>query len=159
MADQRFFFTIFVATAILFSNCTNYQQSNTQSADTVSTNDDTETGNSICYLKTSGSENQDTTYLHITLEKNRVHGTYDDIPFEKDARRGTLEGSRTDDILDLTWTFMQEGMQDTLRVVFRLAQQDLLQKPLSVDENTGRQITRDSSDFSVIYKKTACKTL
>lgn len=109
-----------------------------------------------CFLRTEGTQQQDSSYIQLAIRKETVSGVYNVIPAEKDARRGTVLGRAEDDVLDLVWTFTQEGMQDTMRVVFALRDGKLMQKPLSVDTLTGRQITRDMSDFSVVYEPMDC---
>jgi len=109
-----------------------------------------------CFLRTEGTQQQDSSYIQLAIRKETVSGVYNVIPAEKDARRGTVLGTAEDGVLDLVWTFTQEGMQDTLRVVFALKDEKLMQKPLSVDTQTGRQITRDTSTFSVMYEPVDC---
>lgn len=109
-----------------------------------------------CFLRTEGTQQQDSSYIQLAIRKETVTGIYNVIPFEKDARRGTLLGKMEGDSLDLVWSFTQEGMQDTLRVVFALQDGRLMQKPLSVDTLTGRQATRDTSRFSVVYEPVDC---
>ncbi|PPL04704.1 hypothetical protein [Parapedobacter indicus] len=109
-----------------------------------------------CFLRTEGTQQQDSSYIQLAIRKETVSGVYNIIPAEKDARRGTVLGKAEDGVLDLVWTFMQEGSQDTMRVVFALRDGKLMQKPLSVDAASGRQVTRDTSDFSVMYEPVDC---
>lgn len=109
-----------------------------------------------CFLRTEGTQQQDSSYIQLVIRKKTVSGVYNVIPAEKDARRGTVLGKAEDDVFDLVWTFTQEGMQDTLRVVFALRDGKLMQKPLAVDTATGRQITRDTGDFSMAYEPVDC---
>ncbi len=109
-----------------------------------------------CFLRTEGTHQQDSSYLQLVIRNETVNGTYNVIPHEKDARRGTILGEADDGILDLVWTFTQEGIQDTLRVVFMLQDGKILQKPLTLDTLTGRQMTSDDSDFSEVYEQVDC---
>ncbi|MGK6351275.1 hypothetical protein [Parapedobacter sp. DT-150] len=109
-----------------------------------------------CFLRTEGTQQQDSSYIQLVMRNKTVSGVYNVIPQEKDARRGTLLGKSDDGVFDLVWTFTQEGTQDTLRVVFALRDGKLLQKPLTVDALTGRQVTRDTSRFSVVYEPIDC---
>lgn len=118
------------------------------------TSDDQE--QKYCFLRTEGNQQRDSSYVQLAIRKQTVTGVYNDLPFEKDARRGTLLGKVAGDSLDLVWSFTQEGMPDTLRVVFALQDGRLTQKPLSVDTLTGRQVTRDTSRFSVVYEPVDC---
>ncbi|HWK98718.1 MAG TPA: hypothetical protein VNQ55_02175 [Parapedobacter sp.] len=103
-----------------------------------------------------GTQLQDSLYIQLVTRNETVSGTYNVIPHEKDARRGTVMGKLTDDVFDLVWTFSQEGTQDTLRVVFKLIDGKLLRKPLAVDTLTGRQLTLDASRFSEVYEPVDC---
>ncbi|MBK1441465.1 hypothetical protein JHJ32_15815 [Parapedobacter sp. ISTM3] len=109
-----------------------------------------------CFLRTEGTQRQDSSYVQLVIRGETVSGIYNTIPHEKDARRGTVLGQRKDHVFDLVWTYSQEGMQDTMRVVFTLRDGKLMQKPLSVDSLTGRQVTRDTSGFSVTYEPVDC---
>ncbi|WP_353128520.1 hypothetical protein [Parapedobacter pyrenivorans] len=109
-----------------------------------------------CFLRTEGMQQQDTSFIQLMVRNETVSGVYNVIPHEKDARRGTVLGKLTDDVFDLVWTFTQEGMQDTLRVVFKQQDGKLLQKQLTVDTLTGRQVTVDSSRFSETYEPVDC---
>jgi len=109
-----------------------------------------------CFLRLDGTDLQDSAFIQLVVRKETVSGIYNVIPHEKDARRGTVMGKTTEDVFDLVWSFSQEGMPDTLRVVFKLQDGKLLRKPLSVDTLTGRQITVDTSAFSEVYEPTDC---
>lgn len=109
-----------------------------------------------CFLRLEGTQQQDSSYIQLVVRNETVSGVYNVIPHEKDARRGTVLGELNDEVFDLVWTFTQEGLQDTLRVVFALRNGKLVQKPLSVDTLTGRQVTRDTSGFSDVYEPVDC---
>lgn len=109
-----------------------------------------------CFLRLEGTQLQDSSYIQLVARNETVSGIYNVIPHEKDARRGTVLGKLEDDVFDLVWTFSQEGVQDTLRVVFKRNNGKLLQKPLTVDTLTGRQLTLDASPFSDVYEPVDC---
>lgn len=164
MENKQVLLLFIIAVFTLGSSCTHNQTPQQSDKSDSSAYTNTNTGDAaqsdtiqMCFLKTTGTSHQDSAYVYLHIYQHTVNGTYEDIPYEKDARKGRVEGSKTADILDLRWTFMQEGMEDTLRVVFKLKDQQLLQKPLSADPATGRQITRDSSAFSIVYDKIPCQ--
>ena len=113
-------------------------------------------GQKFCFLRLEGTQLQDSSYIQLIAQNETVSGVYHVIPHEKDARRGTVTGKLDGDVFDLVWTYSQEGMQDTLRVVFKLDNGELLRKPLSVDTLTGRQFTSDTSPFSEVYQPMDC---
>ena len=109
-----------------------------------------------CFIRLDGNQQQDSTYLQLAIRGETVSGTYNYIPYEKDARRGTVLGTLDMDTLNLVWTFKQEGMQDTMRVVFLFDGEKLLRKSFSVDTVTGRLVTLDGSQFSEVYEPVDC---
>lgn len=152
---------VYVSLAFLtcLSACQSGSRSGEETADTLQQADQLpleDQEQKHCFLRMEGTQQQDSSYIQLVIRNETVSGVYNVIPHEKDARRGTILGKADDDVFDLVWTFTQEGMQDTLRVVFALHDGKLLQKPLTVDTLTGRQVTRDSSSFSVAYKPIDC---
>lgn len=109
-----------------------------------------------CFIRLDGNQQQDSTHLQLVIRGVTVSGTYNYLPHEKDARRGTVLGSIDNDTLDLVWTYRQEGTQDTMRVLFLLDGEKLMRKSLTVDTLTGRQYTLQNSDFSEIYERIDC---
>lgn len=113
-----------------------------------------------CFLNLSGGgKTKDSSYVSLTINGEKVSGNHHWLPFEKDRRAGTIDGLKKGDTIDVVWRFVQEGMQDTLRTVFLMKDGTLKQKPFSVDQKAGRQVTDHGSDFSIIYKKVNCKNL
>ncbi|MEH6308356.1 hypothetical protein RYH73_22055 [Olivibacter sp. CPCC 100613] len=112
-----------------------------------------------CFLGLADVSSKDSTFISLSILDNKVTGKYSWIPFEKDRRTGTLIGTKQGDTLDVVWRFTQEGTQDTLRTVFLLQNDQLKQKPFSINQETGRQFTDDKSAFSISYQKTDCSAL
>ncbi|QQL48549.1 hypothetical protein [Mucilaginibacter ginkgonis] len=119
-----------------------------KSSDTKTTNN-TPTVSSLCYLHTQG---KDSTSVELVIKGNKVSGVMNWLPYEKDSRKGKLDGTVKDSVINAVWTFMQEGMTDTMNVAFRVSNNTLAQKPLKLNTKTGRQQTDNSADYSVIYK-------
>jgi hypothetical protein len=61
-----------------------------------------------------------------------------------------------DKSINAVWTFMQEGVTDTMAVAFRLNHTSLLQKPLIVNTTTGREVTNNLAPYSIELKPTDC---
>lgn len=139
--------------------CTN---SKNNSADTVG---DTTKNNSgplvetLCFLKTEGLKQQDTAYVQLVINGDKITGIYANIPYEKDSRIGTLSGTRENDLIKGTWIYMQEGMQDTLDIEFKLENNILTQKNYSVDPKTGMQFLSDTAAFAMKYTNIDCEKL
>lgn len=110
----------------------------------------------VCFRRLQGQKNQDTTLLKLEFEGQLVSGTFNHIPFEKDSRKGILMGSREGDVIKANWYYMQEGMEDTLEVEFKLLGAELLQKTYAYDQNTGSEVLTDTSSFAIRFEKVNC---
>jgi hypothetical protein len=110
-----------------------------------------------CFMHTDGTNSQDTTVVHLVINANRVSGDMSWLPKEKDKRKGTLSGKLNGDKIRAVWSFMQEGMKDTLAVEFKLSAQELAQKPMNLNTATGREQLSIRADYSVKYKLDNCE--
>ena len=111
----------------------------------------------LCFHRLEGLKNQDTTSITLRFNGDEVNGELNHLPYEKDSRKGTFKGNRKGDTIRALWTFMQEGMNDTLSVEFKLSGDELLQKTYGVDTSTGRQKLTDTSTFAHRYTRVECK--
>lgn len=111
---------------------------------------DTTTG-TLTFLRTEGQNHQDSTRIKLVMKGNAVTGQMDWLPHEKDSRKGKINGTRNGDIITATWAFMQEGMQDTLLLKFKLQNNELLQKPLKLNTQTSREQTDEKAAYSWVY--------
>ena len=109
-----------------------------------------------CFIRTEGTSNQDTTAIHLVLKAGKVSGEMQWLPKEKDARKGTLLGDVDGKVIKAVWTFMQEGVKDTMSVKLRISAQQLIQKPYKVLKD-GRQVTDDAADYTIIYRLDNCE--
>ena len=78
------------------------------------------------------------------------------IPKEKDSRKGTLSGTVAGDEIDALWSFMQEGMVDSINIAFKLSAQQVAQKPLKLNTANGRLETDVSAGYTLLYKLADC---
>lgn len=115
---------------------------------------DTSSLTSLCFIRTEGDKSQDSTTVQLVIKGNTVTGEMNWIPYEKDGRKGILNGTRSGDIIKAVWTFKQEGMTDTMAVDYKLDGDKLTQKPLKVNTKTGRQQTDEAAGYSVVYHPT-----
>ena len=111
----------------------------------------------MCFLKAGGSGMRDTTRVRLVLQGGRVSGDMEILLFEKDSRRGSLNGTiDKEDIIRVQYRFMQEGMQDTIRLEFRLTENALLQRPTRVDPASGREVPDPGADFGNKLDRIGC---
>ncbi len=157
MSDKVFFPLLFFSLAIL-SACNNGGRKS-DIRDTTDVSVDTAKASenqSLCFEHLEGSRNQDTTLVYLEIKGNDVSGKMISIPFEKDARKGTITGTKNNDVIKGVWAFMQEGMEDTISVEFKLKNKTLLQKEYSVDKHSGRQILKNTPGFTILYQPSDC---
>jgi len=114
----------------------------------------TATDTSRCFLLTEGTKNQDSTTIELAIKNNKVTGQMNWLPYQKDSRKGTLTGTATGDTINAVWSFMQEGVKDTIGLKLLLKGNRLMQKPLTFDAKTGRQHTDEKAGYTVIYTET-----
>jgi hypothetical protein len=107
---------------------------------------------SLCFLRTEGKTNQDSTSIELVIENNKVTGRMNWMPYQKDSRKGTIEGTIKGDTINAVWSFMQEGMKDTLNLKFKLNNNELLQKPLKLKVTSGREQTDESVGYALNYE-------
>ncbi len=117
---------------------------------TTETNN-TPTVSSLCFLRTDGKSNQDSTSIELVIKGNKVSGQMNWMPYQKDSRKGKLDGVIAGDTIKATWAFMQEGMTDTLGLKFKLDKDQLTQKPLKLNTKTGREQTDESAGYSLSF--------
>ncbi|MEJ7780084.1 MAG: hypothetical protein WKF68_10885 [Daejeonella sp.] len=110
----------------------------------------------LCFQKLGGTSNQDTTSLSLTINGEEVSGDFAHYPYQKDSRVGTISAVKKNDLIKGIWIYMQEGMNDTLAVEFRLSGDKLVQKNYTVDPKTGREVFSDGSVFNIEFRKVNC---
>jgi hypothetical protein len=111
----------------------------------------TPAASSLCFLRTDGKNNQDSTSIELVIKGNKVSGQMNWMPYQKDSRKGKLDGIIAGDTIKATWAFMQEGMPYTLGLKFKLDKDQLTQKPLKLNTKTGRDQTDESAGYSLSY--------
>jgi hypothetical protein len=138
----------------------------TKTTDTITSKEDTALTTSVntpaqnmeyCFVHTDGTSAQDTTAVHLVINANKVSGDMNWIPKEKDKRKGTLVGKLDGNVIKAVWSFMQEGMKDTMAVEFKLSAQQLAQKPFVVNTANGRQQVDSKADYTILYNLDNCK--
>lgn len=112
-----------------------------------------------CFLLLQGRQKKDSTYLRLRIQGNKVMGEMVDVPYEKDRRAGMISGRMKDHRIKGVWTFMQEGIVDSLPVEFKVHGNEVLQKAYAVEKASGRQILDSTTTFSLRYHSVACRAL
>jgi hypothetical protein len=110
----------------------------------------------ICFIRTEGKRNQDTAAVRLVINNEMVSGKMMNMPFEKDWRRGTIKGRKHGDTIAGTWTYMQEGMWDSIQVSFLLKNDQLIGKATAFDPEKSREVLPDSAAYSLVFNKIDC---
>jgi len=159
---KKAYYPILLIAALSFAACKSSPQQE-DTTDTTNTKQKVKRGKISkrtqdgCYIKASGEQMKDTLYVQLHIQNNKVSGRMIESIFEKDSRKGTLEGTvQADKTIKAIWTFMQEGMTDTLAVALKLDHTGLTQKPFKVNTSTGRQVTDAAAPFSIKLEPSDC---
>lgn len=106
-----------------------------------------------CFRKVTG---MDTFRAHLHVEDGKVSGNMDNIPDQKDARRGNITGVIVGDEIRAVWHFSQEGMDDSMQVAFKLTEDALKQRPSIVNQSSGREEPDMKADYTISIPKVGC---
>ncbi|MGF7079388.1 hypothetical protein [Mucilaginibacter sp. UYCu711] len=117
-------------------------------AKNTAVNNNTPTIYSLCFLSKKG---RDSTSVELVVHGNKVTGQMNWLPYQKDSRKGTLYGTIINDTIHATWTFMQEGMKDTLKLNFLFKNSQLSLKPLKLNTKTGREQTDEKAGYEIAF--------
>lgn len=123
-----------------------------EAATTVSEN----TPDTMCFLRTDGLKNQDTERVQLIIVAGKVTGTMQYLPSEKDRRVGQVNGTKDGDDIKLVWSYMQEGMDNTSDVIFKLDGDKLKQKRWAYDAKTGKEYVPDTATYGNEWKQMDC---
>ena len=152
------YFNLLCLASLLIASCSsnsnkteNKDAGKADSTNVIANNAATDT--SRCFLLTEGKKNQDSTTIELAIKNDKVIGQMNWLPYQKDSRKGTLTGIAKGDTINAVWSFMQEGMKDTIGLKLVLNGNQLLQKPLTFDTKTGREHTNEKAGYTLIYKE------
>lgn len=109
-----------IAVVALLAACGNEEnkKETAEAALEVATEVSTIEVDSVCFIRTDGTKHQDTAAVKLYIKGNSVTGKMMYLPYEKDWRLGNISGKKQGSKIETRWTFMQEGMVDSLAVQF-----------------------------------------
>lgn len=153
---------MFFAATLSIAACTSTPDKTTDIADTtaadsISVDNENAAAQTLCFQKLDGTSDQDTTLIKLVLDGDKVTGDLEHYPNEKDRRAGKINATRDGGLIKGTWIYMQEGVNDTLQVEFKLSGDKLVQKNYTVDPKTGREVFSEGSVFNLEFDKINCK--
>lgn len=143
---------------LLLASCTNSPtRNNAATTDSVnSAQQSASQTDTMCFRRLAGTKNQDTTYVNLIMSGDDVSGSMSSIPFEKDSRKGTIKGKKSDNTITAIWTYMQEGMTDSLNVSFKTNGNKLIQQEYGIDATSGREVLEANAPYSIEYTEIDC---
>jgi hypothetical protein len=148
---------LLVLTLFLYS-CNGDTSEETKTGDVlqVATEVSSNKADTLCFLKTAGATNQDTALIQLVINNDKVTGKMMNLPHEKDSRVGRINGVKDGDIITAKWTYMAEGMIDSVMVSYKLMGGNLLQKGSSFDPQTGKEFLPDTAIHRILFETTEC---
>lgn len=117
-----------------------------------------EISDTLCFYRYTGLQYQDTASLRMIFNGEYVSGQFANFPYQKDARIGTITGTKTGILIKGIWRYRQEGIDDSIGFEFKLKGNKLLQKKTNFDANTGREVLSDTSAFSIEFLQQDCQS-
>ena len=123
-------------------------------ADTVATATAPET-ETLCFEEKVG---KDLTTVRLTIEGNKVTGSMEWLPYEKDQARGTLLGEKKGNEIVADYEYMIEGSNQLEEKIFVLEGDKLLVKSGELEDKNGKLFIKDRSKATIgqTLVKVAC---
>lgn len=150
---NRFLYLLLAGCTTLLS-CGDQSQTDTNPpANETGQQPDTPTSKDYCFRQLTG---KDTLRVHLHVEGDKVTGNMDNLPDQKDARRGNITGVIAGDEINAVWHFQQEGMNDSIAVNFKLTPEALKQRPFVINQSSGREEPDTKADYTISIPKVAC---
>lgn len=104
---------------------------------------------------------QDTAYLVFETDNEVVTGQLEYSLFEKDKNKGTISGTITDNIIEVDYHFMSEGIMSVRKAIFKLDGERLLEANADSTDKEGMPVfDKDYSKLrydSIPFIKGNCK--
>jgi len=133
--------------ALFLVGCTN--STNTESTENVESTESQTTENqnieettvsnkTQCFINEipykDGSNKKDIEELILTIEDQKVVGSYNWLPAEKDQRTGNFEGTLEGNKINATYKYQQEGIEGTASITITLESGKAIIKNIAEDE-------------------------
>lgn len=95
----------------------------------------------------------------LNIDGTKVSGTLEYDYAEKDDSKGKLNGTLSNDIILAEYTFMSEGQESTMEVVFKLQGNKLIQGYAEMEEQGGKLVFKDAVklSFQNTFVRTDCE--
>ena len=113
-------------------------------------------GTAQCFTWSIG---QNTATARFNIEGKQVKGTLEYDYAEKDDSKGKLNGTLNNDIIMAEYTFLSEGRESVMEVVFKLQGNKMIQGYAEMEEQGGKLVFKDGVklSFQNIFVRTNCE--
>jgi hypothetical protein len=110
-----------------------------------------------CFSKITTAK--DTAYIRFETDNEVVSGQLEYKLFEKDKNTGTISGTITDNIIDVDYRFMSEGIMSVRKAIFKLDNNQLFEATPEKLDNDGQPVfDKDKLHFdSIPFVKGKCR--
>jgi hypothetical protein len=100
-----------------------------------------------------------TATARLRIEGSQVNGTLEYDYAEKDGSKGKLDGTLNNDIIMAEYTFVSEGQESVMEVVFKLQGNKLIQGYAEMEEQSGKLVFKDGVklSFQNTFVRTDCQ--
>jgi hypothetical protein len=117
----------------------------------------TQPADSLCFLSLNDAKRKDTLYIKLYVKGDDVTGTMAYQYYQKDRRTGTLIGKKKGKRISAMWTYMQEGTTDSLKVHFKLRDNELHQMAPGYDPNLDQDDLPHDRQYKQLYQQVDCR--
>ncbi|MBD0260004.1 MAG: hypothetical protein ICV83_30160 [Cytophagales bacterium] len=102
---------------------------------------------------------ENTATAHLEIVGSQVKGTLEFDYAEKDDSQGKLNGTLNNDIIMAEYTFVSEGQESVMEVVFKLQGNKLIQGYAEMEEQGGKLVFKDGVklSFQNTFVRTNCQ--
>jgi hypothetical protein len=111
-----------------------------------------------CFTQIMG---KDTAYLQFETDNEVVTGQLEYKPFEKDKNTGTISGTITDNVIEVDYHYMSEGIMSVRKAIFKLNDDNIFEaKAAKLDKDGQPLFDQDYSKLqfdSIPFVKGNCR--
>ncbi len=105
--------------------------------------------------------NQDITASSMTIDGDSVTGFFAWEPFERDGARGSLNGSKSGDIITVNFHYMIEGSIQQEEMMFKLENGKLLRAVGELEDQNGVLVIKDkaAAQYTEVFEPADCNEI
>ncbi|WP_375561792.1 hypothetical protein ACE193_04355 [Bernardetia sp. OM2101] len=142
------FFVAFLSSCTNSTMTTDTENQESQTTENLTIEETTISNKTECFRNemayTDGSGMKDIEELILTIQGQKVVGSYNWLPAEKDQRTGNFEGILKGNKINATYTFTQEGNKDTTSILLILENNKVVVN--GADESLGLNTTLQKAE-------------